>query len=72
MSRLPVLKPREVVRALERNGFHAVRQAGSHLQLKKGHLLATAPLHAKDPNSSTLHSILRQARLTPEELRALL
>ncbi|MBI3953479.1 MAG: type II toxin-antitoxin system HicA family toxin [Chloroflexi bacterium] len=36
----PTLKPREVVAALERAGFYRIRQRGSHLQLKKGHLLA--------------------------------
>lgn len=72
MSRLPALRPRVVVGALERAGFSAVRQTGSHLQLKKGHLLVTVPMHAKDLNPGTLHSILRQARLTPDELRALL
>lgn len=72
MSKVPVLKPRELLRALERAGFHAERQKGSHLQLKKGNLLVTLPLHPRDINPATLHSILRQARLTPEELRALL
>jgi predicted RNA binding protein YcfA (HicA-like mRNA interferase family) len=32
MARLPVLKPREVVRILEKLGFVEVRQRGSHKQ----------------------------------------
>jgi len=35
MPKLPVLKPTEVVRALQRLGFVVVRSKGSHLQLKK-------------------------------------
>ena len=72
MRKLPVLKPREGIRALERAGFYQARQRGSHLQLKKGNLLVTVPLHATDLHPGTLSSILRQARLSPDELRELL
>lgn len=72
MPKLPILKPRQVVAALSKAGFYQVRQQGSHLQLKKGNLLVTVPLHVGDLNPSTLHSILRQARLTVEELLDLL
>jgi predicted RNA binding protein YcfA (HicA-like mRNA interferase family) len=34
MSRVPVLKPREVIRALERLGFVEVRQRGAHRQFR--------------------------------------
>jgi predicted RNA binding protein YcfA (HicA-like mRNA interferase family) len=72
MPRLPACKPREVVAALERAGFYEVRQRGSHLQLKKGNLLVTVPMHTGDLNSGTLRSIIRQARMTVEEFLALL
>jgi predicted RNA binding protein YcfA (HicA-like mRNA interferase family) len=48
MVRLPVLKPREVVRALERLGFVEVRQRGAHRQFR--HLDGrgtTVPLYRK-------------------------
>jgi predicted RNA binding protein YcfA (HicA-like mRNA interferase family) len=72
MSELPVLKAREVIRALERAGFYRVRQSGSHVQLKKGNLLVTVPVHRRDVRAGVLRSILRQARLTPEQFGELL
>ncbi len=57
---------------MERAGFYLVRQRGSHAQYKKGNLLVTIPMHAGDLNRATLHSILRQAKMTIEELLGLL
>ena len=71
MPKLPPLKPRQVVRALEKAGFYQVRQRGSHLQLKKGNLLVTVPMHAGDLNPATLRSIVRQAQMTVDEFLAL-
>jgi predicted RNA binding protein YcfA (HicA-like mRNA interferase family) len=34
MGSVPVLKPAEVCRSLERLGFYAVRQRGSHIQYR--------------------------------------
>jgi len=34
MLRLPVLKAMELIRALEKAGFQAIRQKGSHVRLK--------------------------------------
>jgi len=50
-------------------GFYEVRQTGSHLQLKRGNLLVTVPMHAGDLNPFVLKSILRQAHLSVEELK---
>ncbi len=72
MPKLPSLKPRQVVRALEKAGFYRARQRGSHLQLKKGNLLVTVPMHAGDLNPATLRSIIRQAQMTVDEFMALL
>ena len=58
MPDLPALKPWQVVRALEKAGFYQVRQRGSHLQLKRGNLLVTVPIHAGDLNPGTLRSII--------------
>ncbi|MFA5787808.1 MAG: type II toxin-antitoxin system HicA family toxin [Actinomycetota bacterium] len=69
---LPALRAREVVSALERAGFRQVRQRGSHLQLKRGNLLVTVPVHPGDLNPQVVRSILRQARLSAEELLNLL
>jgi len=72
MPKLPVVKPRQVIAALEKAGFRPVRQRGSHIQFKRGNLLVTVPNHPGDLNPSVLKSILRQAQLGVEEFRALL
>ncbi|MBI3761382.1 MAG: type II toxin-antitoxin system HicA family toxin [Chloroflexi bacterium] len=72
MPKLPSLKPRDVIGALEQAGFHRVRQKGSHVQLKKGNLLVTVPTHTKALPAGTLRSILRQARMSIDELNELL
>ncbi|MBM4165861.1 MAG: addiction module toxin, HicA family [Ignavibacteria bacterium] len=72
MSKLPVVKPKEIVSTLKRNGFIELRSKGNHLQLKKGNLLVTVPMHNKDLNPETLKSILRQAKVEVEELKELL
>jgi len=67
MPKLPVLKRRQVIAALERAGFRRVRQKGSHLQFKRGNLLVTVPNHPGDLNPQVLKSILRQAQMSEEE-----
>ena len=68
MSRLPSLMPKEVVKALEKDGFTVVRVKGSHYQLKKGNLLVTVPMHGGDLSKTTLRSVLRQAKMRAEDL----
>jgi predicted RNA binding protein YcfA (HicA-like mRNA interferase family) len=72
MPKLPVLKPREVIAALEKAGFRQVRQKGSHVQFKRGNLLITVPHHPGDLNPQVLRSILRQAQMTQDEFLGLL
>lgn len=72
MPKLPVLKPRQVIVALEKAGFRQVRQKGSHVQFKRGNLLVTVPNHPGDLNPHVLKSILRQAQMSANEFEALL
>jgi predicted RNA binding protein YcfA (HicA-like mRNA interferase family) len=72
MPKLPVVKPERVIKALKKIDFVEVRQKGSHIQLKRGNLLVTVPFHNKDLNPTTLKSILRQAKITTEELLEIL
>ena len=71
-GKLPALKPKVVIRALERNGFIVHRVTGSHYILKKNKLRVTVPYHGKDLKPGTLASIIEQAGLTVEEFRDLL
>jgi predicted RNA binding protein YcfA (HicA-like mRNA interferase family) len=72
MPKLPILKPRQVIAALEKAGFRQVRQKGSHVQFKRGNLLITVPNHPGDLNPHVVKSILRQAQMSVEEFQALL
>ncbi len=60
----------DLVRRLERLGFVRVRQSGSHLVLRHpdGRMTYVA-MHRGDVPNGTLRAILRQAKLTEEELR---
>ena len=74
-EKLPVLKAKEVVRALLRGGFYIHHQTGSHARLlhsTKPELHVTVPIHAKDIPASLLKRILRQASLSEEEFQELI
>jgi predicted RNA binding protein YcfA (HicA-like mRNA interferase family) len=45
MAKLPVLSGKELIKALERDGFQIVRQKGSHVSLSKGTFRTVVPLH---------------------------
>ena len=65
---------REVKRKREAAGFVLVGQTGSHVEFAKttneGTLTATVPRH-REVAAGTLRSVLRQARLTPEQFERL-
>jgi predicted RNA binding protein YcfA (HicA-like mRNA interferase family) len=74
MTRIPSLKPRQVVAALERCGFVVVRIVGSHYQLfnvgTRRH--TTVPHHNRDLPRGTVSAIILQAGLTRQEFLDLL
>lgn len=74
MSRLPAVRPRELVAALERAGFVRHHQKGSHLYLwhPEKRRMTTVPMHPGDVHSGLLRAILRQADLTEAEFLDLL
>lgn len=70
MAKLPILKPQEVLRALQRAGFVIHHQTGSHARLIHAVHAArrvTVPIHNKDLPRGTLASIIRQSGLTLDE-----
>lgn len=75
MSKVPSLSYEQIVRALQRDGWVVVRQRGSHIRLQKrvGEevLKITVPAH-RPVKRSTLAHILKQARLSVEDLLKLL
>lgn len=71
--RQPVVSGPRLIKVLEADGWSVVRQRGSHVRLKKtGRRIAlVVPLH-KELRKGTLAGILRDADLSPDELRRLL
>ena len=74
MSRLPVVKADQLVKALKKVGFEEVRQRGSHLRLKHSDgRVVTVPIHqGQDIGKGLLRKILRDAELSVDELIDLL
>lgn len=71
-SRLPALKPAEVIRVLERNGFRLLRSTKHRTYTDDAnppHLVGV-PYHNRDLKPKTLRSIVRQAGWTEEEFAA--
>ena len=70
MPKLKRVSGQEAIRSLQRLGFERVRQRGSHVVLKKetteGEIGCVVPLH-DELAIGTLHGILKQAKITPEE-----
>ena len=69
MSRLPGLRPRQVIATLQRCGFVVLRVAGSHYQLynEQTRRHVTVPHHNRDLPRGTVAAILKQAGLTRDE-----
>ena len=75
MTKLPVVKPQQVIKALERVGFHLERVSGSHYHFKHPDdptLFVSVPYHNKDLKTGTLAAIIKQAGMTVDEFRKVL
>lgn len=72
-QKLPVLSGAELIAALTRLGWNAVRQRGSHVRLKHPDrpLALVVPLH-RELKRGTLAGILRDAGIDVDDLRAVL
>lgn len=63
------MKPREMIKVLEKFGFFIRRQSGSHVFMKNSMTNRTTvvPFHAKDINRGILFEILKQAGITQKD-----
>jgi predicted RNA binding protein YcfA (HicA-like mRNA interferase family) len=70
-DRFPRLTAKEIVRILERHGFRLSRSSGSHHVYKDtAGKRVTVPVHAKKTlHPKVLQSILRDMKMSPEELK---
>ena len=66
LSKYPVLKPKEITRALEKFGFSFVSQRGSHMKYSNGMRMTIVPEH-DEVAKGTLKSILELAGIELED-----
>jgi len=73
MSKLPRVTGRQAITALQKAGFTVIRQAGSHVVLKRSDPFAqlVVPDH-KELDTGTLRAIIRQSNLSVTEFLNLL
>jgi predicted RNA binding protein YcfA (HicA-like mRNA interferase family) len=71
-KKLPSLKPKMIIRALERGGCYVHHVTGSHYILKEDGLRVTVPYHGRDLKPRTLASLIEQSSMTVEEFLSLL
>jgi predicted RNA binding protein YcfA (HicA-like mRNA interferase family) len=74
MSKLPTVRPREVIRFLEQNGFILDHASGSHVIFyhPASRRRAVVPRHNRDMPKGTLLSLLREAGFTRDDIIAFL
>lgn len=74
MTKLPSVNGYAIITALEKIGFHQIRQKGSHVRLKhQDGRVVTIPVHAgKKVGKGLLNKILKDAELSRDELIELL
>jgi predicted RNA binding protein YcfA (HicA-like mRNA interferase family) len=64
MPKLPIIKPREIIRILHKIGFIDVRSKRSHLQLRKGNLLVTVLENTNKKNIDSFYVLIYRELLS--------
>lgn len=73
MSKPPQVRPKDLVKALQKAGFVKIRQTGSHVYLRHtDNRLTSVSVHPGIIPPGTMRAILEQIQLTGEELKKLL
>jgi predicted RNA binding protein YcfA (HicA-like mRNA interferase family) len=73
MGTIPLLRPREVVKAFERLGWEIARQRGSHIIMTKpGHIATLSIPENAFVARGTLRSLIARAGISLEEFLNLL
>lgn len=74
MTKLPAVRPREVIRFLEQKGFILDHASGSHFIFyhPTSKRRAVVPRHNRDMPKGTLLSLLREAGFTRDDIVAFL
>jgi predicted RNA binding protein YcfA (HicA-like mRNA interferase family) len=69
---LPVIGWRQVLKALRKKGFHAIRQSGSHIIVENGKGLWTSIPRKDELGKGLLLQIIADCGLTKDEFLGLL
>lgn len=74
MSRLPMVKPHQLIRALERADFEIDHQTGSHIVLRRAsdNSRVVVPQHNRDLGRGLTLRVIKSAGLTRDEFIELL
>ncbi len=74
MPRLPVIKPKEIIKAIKLKGFVLDHVSGSHYIFYNTakSLRVTIPYHNKPLKRKTLMSILKQAQIAVDRVKELI
>jgi len=68
MTAVPVLRPRDVVKAFEKLGWAVARQKGSHIILtREGHVATLSVPNHREVARGTLRTLIARAGVTLEE-----
>jgi predicted RNA binding protein YcfA (HicA-like mRNA interferase family) len=73
-NKLPTIKPKQLIRALERKGWELDRVRGSHYIMAHPdrNQMVPVPYHNRDIKAGTLSGILSSTGISRDELRKLL
>jgi predicted RNA binding protein YcfA (HicA-like mRNA interferase family) len=73
-NKLPAIKPKQLIRALERKGWELDRVRGSHYIMAHPDRdqMVPVPYHNRDIKAGTLSGILSSTGISRDELRKLL
>lgn len=64
MAHLPQIKPKRLIKLIEKNGFVIVRQSGSHVILKHTDgRLTSVPYHSKPIGKGLLRKIIKDTKI---------
>mgnify|MGYP001567047912 CR=1 FL=1 len=74
MPKLPVVRAKNLIKALEKIGFYKVRQSGSHVFLThRDGRCTTVPIHSnRDIPNGTLRGILNDLKISKDEILSIL
>ena len=70
MPKLPSIKPRDLIKKLEKLGFEKDHQTGSHIIMYRVVTKdrAVVPYHSRDIKPGTLNSLLKEANIKKEDI----